>query len=95
MNSNLAARDLEIWIADSFSRHDVEFPAMPGTFDNRLAQFSFSERAARVRTRVIDRIKSAFHIEDRNPNSIDFHGSSRARWDLLRKGHPDEIVHPH
>jgi hypothetical protein len=66
---------------------------MPGAFDNRLTQFPFSERAARVRTGVIDRIKSSLHVEDRNPNPIGFHGPSRAGWNLVREGHSDEIVH--
>jgi hypothetical protein len=93
LDPNLAASDLEVRIADSFSRNDAEFPAMPRTFDNRLAQFPFPERAARVGTGVIDRIKSALHVEDRNPNSIDFHCSSRAGWYLMREGHSDKIVH--
>jgi hypothetical protein len=60
---------------------------MPRTFDNRFAQFPFSKRAARVGTGVIDRIKSALHVEDRNPNPIDFHGSSCAGWYLVREGY--------
>jgi hypothetical protein len=93
LDPNLAASDLEIRIADPFSRNDAEFPAMPGTFDNGLAQFPFSERPACVGTGVIDRIKRSLHVEDRNPNPIDFHGSSRAWWDLVREGHSDEVIH--
>lgn|SRR6185437_4910198 len=93
LDPNLAASDLEVRIADSFSRNDTEFPAMPGAFDNRFAQFSFSERAARMGTGVIDRIKSSLHVEDRNPNPIDFDGSSRAGRNLVRERHFDEILH--
>lgn len=93
LDPNLAASDLEVRIADPFSRNDTEFPAMPGAFDNRLAQLPFSERATCVGTGVFDRIKNSFHVEDRNPNPIDFHGSSRAGWNLVREGHSDEIVH--
>lgn len=93
LDLNLAASDLEVRVTDSFSRNDAEFPAMPGAFDNRLAQFPFSERAARMGTGVIDRVETSLHVEDRNPNSIDFHGSSRARRNLVREGHSDEIVH--
>lgn len=66
---------------------------MPGTFDNRFAQFPLSERAARMRTGVIDGVKCSFHVEDRNPNPIDFHGSSRAGWNLVREGHSGKMVH--
>lgn len=93
LDPNFAARDLEVRIADSFSRDDVEFPAMPGAFDDRLAQRAFSERATRVRTGIIDRIKSAVYVEDRNPNPIHFHGSSRAGWKFMGEGHSHEIIH--
>jgi hypothetical protein len=66
---------------------------MPGTFDNRLAQFSFSERAARVGAGVIDRVKSSVHVEDRNPDPIDFNRSSCAGRNLVREGHFHKIVH--
>jgi len=93
LDPNLAASDVEVRVTDSFSRNDTEFPAMPRAFDNRLAQFPFSEWAARVGTGVIDRVKTSLHVEDRNPNPIDFHGSPRAWRNLVSEGHSDEIVH--
>ena len=66
---------------------------MPRAFDNCLAELSFSERAARVRTGVIDGVKCSLHVEDRNPDPIEFNRSSCAGWNLVREGHSDEIVH--
>ena|SRR6187399_2038773 len=66
---------------------------MPRAFDNCLTELSFSERAARVRTGVIDGVKRSLHVEDRNPDPIDFNRSSCARRNLIGKGDSDEIIH--
>jgi hypothetical protein len=83
---HLATSDLEVWIADSFSRNNAELPSMPGALDYPLAQFTFSERTTRVRTRVIDCIKLPFNVKHSNPNSLNLDASSSAGGNLMGEG---------
>ena len=56
-DAHITTRHLKVWVTDALSGHDVEFPAVPGTFNVVTADFAFTEWTSRVWTCVIDRIK--------------------------------------
>src|SRR6266699_1677009 len=75
------------------ARVEVEFGVVPWANDLATVHFSFRQRSARMRTRVVDRVKSAGDVEHRDAIAVDLDRRGFSRWQVCRVRNFHEFGH--
>lgn len=84
--------DGDVGVADPFPRPDVEFPAVPGAFYDRVGEVALSERPSSMGTAIVDGEEGSLHVKQGNPYPLDFHGLAGTGRDVFDFGDGDECV---
>src|SRR5262245_57729559 len=72
---------------------DVVLPAVPGAGDDHALELALAERAAAMEARVVDRVKGAADVEERDLLAARLDAFSRAGRDVGDRGDLHEVRH--